>query len=84
MPLELCCFLLEAATAKLTQDDRIELNTQSSTQWDGFRHWALPDGRHYNGVTQEEIESGTSVANGIHGEHHNTRLSYSWSVANAQ
>ncbi|KAL2436213.1 hypothetical protein ABEF95_005696 [Exophiala dermatitidis] len=47
------------------QDDRLEFNTQTSTQWDGFRHWAFPDGRFYNGFTQAELKSGTSQRNGI-------------------
>ncbi|KAG9775987.1 hypothetical protein KCU88_g5024, partial [Aureobasidium melanogenum] len=47
------------------QDDRLEFNTQTSTQWDGFRHWAFPDGRFYNGFTQAELKSGTSHRNGI-------------------
>lgn len=50
------------------KDDRVELNTQSSTQWDGFRHWAFPDGRHYNGFQQKDIEEGKSSRNGIHGK----------------
>ncbi|KAH9880360.1 hypothetical protein IAQ61_000651 [Plenodomus lingam] len=37
-------------------DDEIELNTQSSSQWDGFRHFADPKtGCHYNGVASDEI-----------------------------
>ncbi|KAI8941701.1 hypothetical protein NX059_002910 [Plenodomus lindquistii] len=37
-------------------DDEIEINTQSSTQWDGFRHFADPKtGCHYNGVASDEI-----------------------------
>ncbi|KIW44437.1 uncharacterized protein PV06_02908 [Exophiala oligosperma] len=47
-------------------DDVLELNTQSSSQWDGFRHWAFSDGRHYNGLEQSELERGGSTRNGIH------------------
>lgn len=37
-------------------DDEIEINTQSSSQWDGFRHFADPNtGCHYNGVVSDEI-----------------------------
>ncbi|KAL5421411.1 hypothetical protein PMIN04_005572 [Paraphaeosphaeria minitans] len=36
-------------------DDRITFNTQTSTQWDGLRHWGFDDGRFYNGFTQKEI-----------------------------
>lgn len=37
-------------------DDEISINTQSSSQWDGFRHFAHPQtGCHYNGVASDEI-----------------------------
>lgn len=37
-------------------DDEIAINTQSSSQWDGFRHFAHPlTGCHYNGVASDEI-----------------------------
>lgn len=37
-------------------DDEISINTQSSSQWDGFRHFADPKtGCHYNGVASDEI-----------------------------
>jgi len=40
-------------------DDLVELNTQTSTQWDGFRHVAHPVHGHYGGVADED-----------HGIHH--------------
>jgi kynurenine formamidase len=40
-------------------DDVLTFNTQSSSQWDGFRHVAHPVHHHYNGV-----------ADGDHGMHH--------------
>lgn len=40
---------------KCMNDDRITLNTQTSSQWDGLRHWGFDDGRFYNGFTQNEI-----------------------------
>lgn len=42
-------------------DDEIHFNTQSTSQWDGFRHLALQDGSrmYYNGLTQDEIVAGT-------------------------
>ncbi|KAJ9619801.1 hypothetical protein H2203_008071 [Taxawa tesnikishii (nom. ined.)] len=50
-------------------DDRVEFNTQTSSQWDSFRHCAYPDGRLYNGVMQNEVRT-TPVSkdsrNGIH------------------
>ncbi|KAF2021582.1 putative cyclase [Aaosphaeria arxii CBS 175.79] len=36
-------------------DDRITFNTQTSTQWDGLRHWGFDNGTFYNGLTQQEI-----------------------------
>lgn len=40
-------------------DDEVFINTQSSTQWDGFRHYAYQNARKfYNGHTQEEFENG--------------------------
>jgi len=47
-------------------DDKVEFNTQTSSQWDGFRHWSYTDGRFYNGVTQDEVRNGSSARNGIH------------------
>jgi hypothetical protein len=49
------------------QDDKVEFNTQTSSQWDSFRHWSFPDGRFYNGVTQDEVRNSKSSKNGIHG-----------------
>ncbi|KAI0168549.1 hypothetical protein BJ166DRAFT_480854 [Pestalotiopsis sp. NC0098] len=44
-------------------DDEIYINTQTSSQWDGLRHWAhQPTGLYYNGLTHEEI-SGPSPNN---------------------
>ena len=40
-------------------DDLVEMNTQTSTQWDGFRHVAHPVHGHYGGVADED-----------HGIHH--------------
>ncbi|KAK2783071.1 hypothetical protein FQN53_009375 [Emmonsiellopsis sp. PD_33] len=48
-------------------DDEVSMNTQSGSQWDGFRHWAhQPTGLFYNGITQKEItdEKG-NMRNGI-------------------
>lgn len=40
-------------------DDAIHINTQSSTQWDGFRHYGYQRvQRFYNGHRQEEFEPG--------------------------
>ncbi|KAL8278137.1 hypothetical protein RQP46_009461 [Phenoliferia psychrophenolica] len=50
-------------------DDEIHINTQSTSQWDGFKHLAIQDGtgRYYNGLTQDEIKAGTDGGRlGIH------------------
>jgi hypothetical protein len=40
-------------------DDAISINTQSSTQWDGFRHYGYQRvERFYNGHQQDEFQSG--------------------------
>ena len=37
-------------------DDKYQLNTQSGTQWDGFRHIAhMPTSTFYNGTTGKDI-----------------------------
>jgi len=48
-------------------DDEISMNTQSGSQWDGFRHWAhQPTGLYYNGVTHADITApNSSMRNGI-------------------
>lgn len=46
-------------------DDVLTFNTQSSSQWDGFRHYGSADGSYYNGCSLEDIQ--TSTRNGIHG-----------------
>ena len=50
-------------------DDKYSLNTQSGTQWDGFRHIAhLPSQMFYNGTTGKDIEGpeANPQACGIH------------------
>ncbi|RJE23487.1 hypothetical protein PHISCL_04156 [Aspergillus sclerotialis] len=50
---------------RIVNDDTISLNTQSSSQWDGFRHFAYQkEGLFYNGCSLEDIK--TSKFNGIH------------------
>lgn len=48
-------------------DDEVSMNTQSGSQWDGFRHWAhQPTGLYYNGVTHADITApNSSMRNGI-------------------
>jgi hypothetical protein len=47
-------------------DDVLVLNTQISSQWDGFRHYGYQKERlYYNGYTLEDLLG--SKVNGIHG-----------------
>lgn len=41
-------------------------NTQSSSQWDGLRHYGHRDFGFYNGVTEEQIADPSVSRNGIH------------------
>ena len=41
-------------------------NTQSSSQWDGLRHFGHPEHGFYNGVTEAQIAEEGSTCNGIH------------------
>ncbi|KAF2805370.1 putative cyclase [Mytilinidion resinicola] len=50
---------------KNMHDDRITFNTQTSTQWDGLRHWGFDDGTFYNGFTQKEMLGGKTDRLGI-------------------
>lgn len=49
------------------KDDRITFNTQTSTQWDGLRHWGFDDGTFYNGYTQKEVLENKTSRLGIQG-----------------
>ncbi|TVY91182.1 hypothetical protein LAWI1_G005621 [Lachnellula willkommii] len=49
----------------LVNDEVVTMNTQSGTQWDGFRHFGYQDvQRYYNDCKHEELEN--STRNGIH------------------
>lgn len=51
---------------RTVNDDILTFNTQSSSQWDGFRHYGHQKQKvFYNGVTQEDVV--TTKKNGIHG-----------------
>ncbi|KAF4609829.1 hypothetical protein G7Y89_g15794 [Cudoniella acicularis] len=53
----------------LAYDDKYQLNTQSGTQWDGFRHFAhLSTQTFYNGTKGKDIQGPTKDPNkcGIH------------------
>ena len=52
---------------RIVNDDVWEFNTQSSSQWDGFRHFAYQkEAKFYNGITLEDIHGeNSSNVNGI-------------------
>ncbi|KAJ9608102.1 hypothetical protein H2200_007090 [Cladophialophora chaetospira] len=55
---------------KVINDDVITFNTQSSSQWDSFRHFAYQkEGQFYGGVTQDQIHgsSGADYSDGVNG-----------------
>jgi putative cyclase len=43
-----------------------DFNTQSSSQWDGLRHFGHRNYGFYNGVTEDQIADQTNTRNGIH------------------
>lgn len=48
---------IKTLAAGIAYDDKYQLNTQSGTQWDGFRHFAhIPTEKFYNGATGKDIE----------------------------
>ncbi|KAJ5344422.1 hypothetical protein N7452_002426 [Penicillium brevicompactum] len=49
---------------RAVNDDILVFNTQSSSQWDGFRHYGSKQGAFFNGCTQDDIQN--STRNGIH------------------
>lgn len=52
---------------RFVNDDVVTFNTQSSTQWDGLRHFGYQKEKvFFNGRTQEEVMN--SDVNGIHGK----------------
>jgi kynurenine formamidase len=48
-------------------DDVLTFNTQSSSQWDGFRHVQHPVHHHYNGIADEEHGMAHWAARGLAG-----------------
>ncbi|KAF1840299.1 uncharacterized protein K460DRAFT_421278 [Cucurbitaria berberidis CBS 394.84] len=44
-------------TKRTVNDDHLDINTQSSSQWDGFRHYGYQKAaRYYGGRTQQDVE----------------------------
>ena len=54
-------------TGDAGHDDVLTFNTQSSSQWDGFRHVQHPVHRHYNGVADDDHGIGHWAARGLAG-----------------
>ncbi|KAJ9662230.1 hypothetical protein H2201_006160 [Coniosporium apollinis] len=51
---------------RVVNDDVWTFNSQSSSQWDGLRHFAYQkEAKFYNGVTMDDIHAEGSVVNGI-------------------
>ena len=47
---------------RTVNDDELHINTQSSSQWDGFRHYGYQQAKQfYGGRTQHEIESSNVI-----------------------
>lgn len=57
---------------RTVNDDILHFNTQSSSQWDSFRHFAYQEQKQfYNGVTMEDVKGEkANTRNGIQGEHY--------------
>jgi hypothetical protein len=57
-------------TPRIVNDDTWTFNTQSSSQWDGLRHFGYQKhAKFYNGVTLEDIHGANKTnVNGIGGE----------------
>ncbi|MCJ1247858.1 hypothetical protein MMC30_005073 [Trapelia coarctata] len=52
-------------TPRTVNDDVLTFNTQSSSQWDGFRHYGYQEEKvYFNGLQQEDVHN--TLRNGIH------------------
>ncbi|CAG8160151.1 unnamed protein product [Penicillium nalgiovense] len=56
--------IIKNKAPRVINDDIVIFNTQSSSQWDGFRHYGSKQGTYFNGCTQDDIQN--STRNGIH------------------
>ncbi|KAF1979597.1 hypothetical protein BU23DRAFT_522942 [Bimuria novae-zelandiae CBS 107.79] len=53
---------LHSKAPRTVNDDFIDINTQSSSQWDGFRHYGYQQAKQfYGGRSQAEIEKGDVI-----------------------
>jgi hypothetical protein len=44
-------------TKRIVNDDHLDMNTQGSSQWDGFRHYGYQQAkRYYGGRTQQDVD----------------------------
>lgn len=58
---------------RIVNDDVLTLNTQSSSQWDGFRHFGYQDAQvFFNGTTQEQITNSDRIS--THGKSPDTQF----------
>ncbi|ORY16024.1 putative cyclase-domain-containing protein [Clohesyomyces aquaticus] len=49
-------------TKRIVNDDELHINTQSSSQWDGFRHYGYQKaGLYYGGRSQQDVEGSNGV-----------------------
>ncbi|CBX95879.1 hypothetical protein LEMA_P030310.1 [Plenodomus lingam JN3] len=49
-------------TKRTVNDDHLNMNTQGSSQWDGFRHYGYQKAQlYYGGRTQQDLESGDVI-----------------------
>jgi hypothetical protein len=45
-------------TKRIVNDDHLDMNTQGSSQWDGFRHYGYQKAKqYYGGRTQQDVET---------------------------
>jgi len=45
-------------TKRIVNDDHLDMNTQGSSQWDGFRHYGYQQAkRYYGGRSQQDVET---------------------------
>jgi len=59
----------------IAHDDEIKMNTQSSSQWDGLRHFGLQgSGLYFNGTTHRDIDEKKDGRLGIHRRFRNTKI----------
>ncbi|KAH8670115.1 hypothetical protein BGZ60DRAFT_563636 [Tricladium varicosporioides] len=57
--------VIHTKSPRSVNDDILTLNTQSSSQWDGFRHYGYQDAKlYFNGCSQDEVHN--SLRNGTH------------------